>query len=161
VVLIQYAIADAPLPPGSAVRAFNHLLLDSGVTWFAERRLARRLRPGFPRSLDGAPVLLPLEASPFRRSLDAWFASLGIRPRVHSEFEDPALLNVFAADGLGAFPGPSVVEEDILHQYRVETVGRTEDVRERFWAISLERRLKNEAVLAIFNAVGAPGGPAQ
>ncbi len=149
---LDVVITDAPLPPGSSVRAFNHLLCDSGITFFAERHLARRLRPGFPRSLDGARLLLPLDTSPLRRSLEAWFAALGIKPHVVAEFEDPALLTVFGADGLGTFPGSSVVEGEIARQNRVEVVGRTDEVRERFYAISLERRLKNEAVLAISGA---------
>jgi LysR family transcriptional activator of nhaA len=149
---LDLVIADAPVPAGSSVRAYNHLLGESGVTVFGIRRLAARLRPGFPRSLDGAPMLLPLETLPVRRALNQEFETLKIRPRVVAEFEDSALLKVFGGDGLGLFVGPTVVEDEVKEQYGVEIVGRFAGVRESFYAISTERRLQNPAVLAIREA---------
>ncbi|MEW5739382.1 MAG: transcriptional activator NhaR [Myxococcota bacterium] len=148
-------IADAPVPPGSAVRAFNHLLGETGITLFATPDLARACRDGFPGSLDGKPLLLPLETMALRRALNLWFARNGIRPRAVAEFEDSALLKVFGADGVGIFPGPTVIEREICEQYGVEIVGRVEEVRERFYAISVERKLKNPAALAIFEGARA------
>jgi LysR family transcriptional activator of nhaA len=94
-------------------------------------------------------MLLPLETLPIRRALNQWFAALGVRPRIAAEFEDSALLKVFGGDGLGIFAGPTAVEAEVKRQYGVEIVGRIPDVRERFYAISAERRLQNPAVLAI------------
>jgi LysR family transcriptional activator of nhaA len=107
---------------------------------------------GFPGSLSGAPVLLPLENLMLRRTLDHWFDRNGIQPRIVAEFEDFALLEVFGSDGLGLFPAPSVVEDEVIAQYGVQLLGRVEGVRERFYAISVERRLKNPAVVAISDA---------
>lgn len=154
--LAQYAldlvVADAPLPPGSAVRAFNHLLGETGVSFFASRALARTYRRGFPASLDGAPVLLPLSTSALRRGLDQWFEQQGVRPRVVAEFADSALLKVFGADGVGVFPAPTAVQDEVCRQYGVSVVGHAPTVRERFYAVSVERRIKNPAVVAICGA---------
>lgn len=149
---LDLVLSDAPVPPGSAVRAYNHLLGECGVSLFATRELAQRHRKNFPRGLDGAPFLLPTENTSLRRNLDLWFEREGLRPMLEGEFEDGALLKAFGADGLGIFPAPSAVEEDVRRQYDVELVGRIEDVRERFYAISVERRIKNPAVLAICEA---------
>lgn len=149
---LDLVIADAPLPPGSGVRAFHHLLGETSVSFFATKALAARHRRGFPGSLDGAPLLLPLEGSPLRRSLNQWFDRHGVAPRVVAEFEDSALLKVFGTDGVGIFPAPTVLETDVVRQYGVQVVGRAPEVRERFYAISVERKLKNPAVVAISEA---------
>jgi len=149
---IDIVIADAPVPTGSSIRAFNHLLGETGVSFFGTKKLAQAYKRGFPRSLDGAPMLLPLENLTLRRSLNQWFDRNDIKPRVVAEFEDSALLKVFGADGLGLFAAPAVVEEEVIAQYNVELLGRADAVKERFYAISVERRLKNPAVVAICEA---------
>jgi len=149
---LDLVIADAPIPPGSGVRAYNHLLGETGVTFFAQRTLARKLRKDFPLSLGHAPLLLPAEGSVLRRALNAYFDRHRIHVHIVAEFEDSALLKVFGGDGLGIFPAPTIVEEEIQRQYRVEIVGRVPDVQERFYAISAERRLKNPASVAISNS---------
>ena len=149
---LDIVIADAPVPAGSSIRAFNHLLGETGVSIFGTKALVRAHARGFPRSLDGAPMLLPLDGLMLRRSLDTWFERHGIKPRVVAEFEDSALLKVFGADGIGLFPAPSVVEKEVMDQYDVRVLGRVPDVRERFYAISVERRLKHPAVVAISDA---------
>jgi LysR family transcriptional activator of nhaA len=149
---LHVAISDAPVAPGSPMRAYNHPLGESGVTWFATSALAKKLRKGFPKSLDGAPVLLPLEHSLLRRSLNQWFERKRIRPVVVAEFEDSALLKVFAADGYGAFPAPTVVAKEMMQQYGVRKLGHADGVMESFFAISAERRLTHPAVLAITEA---------
>jgi len=145
-------IADAPVPPESAVRAFSHLLGESGVTFFGTRKLAARTGRGFPRSLEGAPMLLHTQNTSVRRSLDRWFDARGIRPRVVAEFEDDALLSTVGADGLGLFPAPSVVEEEIVRELGVVPVGRLDDIRLHYYALSIERRIRNPFVAAICEA---------
>ncbi len=149
---LDLVLSDAPIGPGINVRAFNHLLGECGVTFFGSARLAAAHRRGFPRSLDGAPVLLPAENTTLRRSLDQWFDAQGVRPVVTSEFEDSALLKVFGQAGVGLFAAPSVIEAEVCRQYGVRVVGRVASVRERFYAISVERRLKHPAVVAISEA---------
>ncbi|HKU42424.1 MAG TPA: transcriptional activator NhaR [Polyangiales bacterium] len=145
-------ISDAPVSPGGSVRAFNHVLGETAVSFFATKQLAQAHKKDFPKSLDGAPMLLPLEHLTLRRALNQWFERQHIRPRVVAEFEDSALLQVFGADGVGIFAAPSVVEREVVAQYGVTVLGRAEQVRERFYAISSQRRIEHPAVVAICDA---------
>jgi LysR family transcriptional regulator, transcriptional activator of nhaA len=149
---LDVVLSDSPIGPDVPVRAYNHLLGESGISWFATAELADRYRRGFPDSLDGAPVLLPTENTTLRRSLDQWFEARNLRPVIVGEFEDSALLASFGQDGDGVFPCPSAVERQVRRQHKVKLVGRAAGVKERFYAISVERRLKHPAVLAITEA---------
>ena len=149
---LDLVISDAPVPPGSSVRAFGHALGETGISFFGAKSLAQAYKRSFPRSLDGAPMLLPLEHLPLRRALNQWFDRHDIKPRVVAEFEDSALLKEFGAGGVGIFASPSVIEKDIIGQYDVGLLGRAEGIRERFYAISAERRMKHPAVVAISDA---------
>lgn len=97
-------------------------------------------------------MLMPFESLTLRRALNQWFDRHKIRPRVVAEFEDSALLNVFGAEGLGLFAAPGVVEKQVIAQYGVQVLGRADDLRERFYAISAERRLEHPAIVAISDA---------
>jgi LysR family transcriptional activator of nhaA len=149
---LDIVLSDAPAPPGVKIRAFNHLLGECGITFLAAPPLAERTRRRFPRSLDGAPMLLPIEGTTLRRSLDEWFDRAGVAPVVAGEFDDSALAKAFGQAGVGIFTAPRVVEAEVRRQYGVRVVGRTEEVRERFYAISVDRRLKHPAVVAISEA---------
>lgn len=149
---LDIVISDAPLPPGSSVRAHSHLLGETSVSFFGTKSVALSYRRGFPKSLNGAPLLLPLENLTLRRSLNHWFERNAIKPRVVAEFEDSALLKAFGADGVGVFPAPTVIAAQVKRQYGVQIVGRANDVHERFYAISIERKLRNPATLAISEA---------
>ena len=142
-------IADTPLGPHLRVRAFNHLLGESGITFFATPALAARFKKGFPRSLDGAPLLLPTENTALRRALDQWFAELGVHPQIVAEIEDSALIKVFGQNGAGIFTAPTIIAREVRRHYGVLAIGATQAVRERFYAISVERRIKHPAVAAI------------
>ena len=146
---IDLVLSDAPRAAEVAVRAFDHKLGECGVTVFAGGRLARRLRPGFPHSLDGAPMLLPTQHAAVRTELEHWFQDLGIRPRAVASFDDSALMKVFGAHGEGVFVAPTAIEQEVEQQYSVRPIGRIDAVREHFYALSIERRLKHPAVVAI------------
>ena len=96
-----------------------------------------------------APMLLPTHATAVRRGLDGHFDALGVRPVVEGEFDDSALLKVFGQDGVGLFPAPTAIEREICRQYQVEVVGRLPDVKERFYALTVERRVRHPAVVAL------------
>ncbi len=146
---IDLVLSDAPRGAEVAVRAFDHLLGECGVTFFAATPLARKLRRGFPQSLDGAPMLMPTPHAALRTALEHWFQDLGIRPRAVASFDDSALLKVFGATGVGVFAAPSAIEKQVARQYGTRPVGRVDTLRERFYAISIERRLRHPAVVAI------------
>ncbi len=151
---IDVVLADAPAPENVKVRAYSHLLVECGVVFLAPPRLAQA-KKGFPRSLDGAPFLLPSPGTALRHGLDRWFEAQGVRPDVAGEFDDSALLWAFGRRGLGLFSAPAVIEREICAEMQVQPVGRTEEVRERYYAISVEQRLRHPAVVAI--AEGARG----
>jgi LysR family transcriptional activator of nhaA len=146
---LDVVISDAPIASESNVRAFNHPLGSSGTTIFATAELAAKYRRGFPASLDHAPMLLPMAGSLLRRDLERWFARIDVAPAMIAEFDDSALLKVFGQAGRGLFAGPSVIEKEIRQQYDVAVVGRTQDVVERFFAITVQRRIVHPAVSAI------------
>ena len=146
---LDVVLADAPAPPTVNVRAYSHLLGECGVSVFGTERVAAAHRRGFPRSLDGAPFLLPSEDSALRLSLEEWFQKQGIRPRVVGTFEDSAMLDAFGQGGAGLFAMPAAIEAEVRRQYRVRVVGRIDSVRQRFYAITVERKLRNPAVIAI------------
>jgi LysR family transcriptional activator of nhaA len=146
---LDLVLSDAPVPPGLNVRAYNHLLGRSGVSFFAAGRDAKRESRRFPDRLAELPMLLPASGTPLRFALDQWFERLGIAPRVIAEFEDSALLKTFGRASRGVFPGATAIEDDICSMYRVAVIGRTDAVEERFYAISPERKLKHPAVVAI------------
>jgi len=146
---LDIVLADSPLTPATHIRAFNHPLGESSVTVFGEAKLTQKHKKKFPQSLHGAPMLLPTPNTSLRRALDQWFDTTGIHPVIVHEFEDSAILKVFGEHGEGLFVGPSVIEEAICRQYRVRTLGRIDEVTEKFYAISPERRLKHPAVVRI------------
>jgi LysR family transcriptional activator of nhaA len=158
---LDVVLADAPASEDVKVKVFNHRLGDCGVTFFAAPRLAAALKKNFPRGLDGAPAVLPAEGTALRRSLDAWFTANGLRPVINGELDDSALVKAFGARGLGFFAAPRVLEAEIRDGYGVAIVGRADDVRETFYAITVARRLRHPAVVAIVEAArdaifGAP-----
>lgn len=146
---VDVVLSDAPVPSHLGVRAFSHLLGECGVSILAAPALARAHRRRFPRSLNGAPFLMPPEGTTLRRSLDDWFASLDIRPAVVAEIGDSAVMKVFGGAGLGLFAAPSVVEDVVRRQHGVQLVRHVDSIRERFYAISAERRIRHPAVQAI------------
>jgi LysR family transcriptional activator of nhaA len=149
---LDLVLADGPISPEVKVRAYNHEIGDCGVSVFGVERLAEAHGGGFPGSLDGAPFLLPTATTALRRSLDGWFDRVDIRPHVVGEFEDSALLKVFGQAGIGLFVAPSVIEDEVTRQYGVQVIGQLPDVRERFYAISVERQVKHPAVLTVVTA---------
>jgi len=149
---LDLVLADSPLNPALNIRAYNHPLGESPITFFAAGGQAARWRAGFPASLDGAPMLMPTASSALRRALDLWFDRHKVKPRMVAEIEDRALMKTFGEAGVGVFTSPQAVEEDVLSKYAVEVIGRTDEVTERFYAISAERRIKHPAVSAITEA---------
>jgi LysR family transcriptional activator of nhaA len=155
---VDLLVTDAPVGPEVKVRAYNHLLGESGVSFVATPALARACRRAFPRSLDGRPMLLPTENMAIRRSLDQWLEERWIRPQVVGEFEDGALLQEFGIAGHGIFVAPAMVEKPMLRAHRLQVVGRTAAVRARVYAVSAERRIKHPAVAAICDTARADLG---
>lgn len=158
---VDLVLTDAPAA-GGPLRAYNHLLGESGTTLFAAPSLAASVKKQFPRSLHGAPLLLPGAATQIRRALELWLDGSGLEPRRIGEFDDLALMTAFGRAGTGIFPAPTAIEGEIEEQYGVRVIGRLPEVRERFYAITAERKIKNPMVSAITSAARRrifEGGP--
>lgn len=152
---IDLVLADVPITAAGGAKVFNHLLGECAVAVFGTPELAAVYRPDFPRSLSGAPFLLPTGNTALRRSLDQWFDAEGISPKIQAEIEDSALLKTFGAGGAGLFVAPTAVEAEVQRQYDAEVIGRIDAVRERFYAVTARRRLKHPAVTAILENASA------
>jgi len=146
---LDLVLADSPISPALNIRAYNHLLGESGISFFAAAKKARNYTAGFPRSLNGAPMLMPTASSALRRMLEQWFERQEVKPLVVAEFEDRALMKAFGEADAGIFTSPTAVEDDVVGKYGVRVIGRTDAIKERFYAISSERRIKHPAVSAI------------
>jgi LysR family transcriptional activator of nhaA len=149
---LDLVLADSPLSPTLNVRAYNHILGESGISFFAARSEASKYHSNFPQSLNGAPMLMPTQSSALRRGLELWLERQGIIPAIVAEFEDRALMKAFGEAAAGIFTSPTAVEEDVISKYDTKVIGRTEEVKECYYAISAERRIKNPAVSAITEA---------
>lgn len=146
---LDLVLSDQPVPDGLGLKAYNHRLGESGMSFFSQRSQARRYRGGFPDSLNNAPLLLPSQHSALRRRLDDWFENHELSPRIAGEFDDSALLKAFGEAGIGIFAAPTVIEEEVCRMYRMSVIGQTDEIQERFYAISAERRLKHPSVVLI------------
>lgn len=152
---VDVVLADAPMSPAVRVRGYNHLLGESGIGVFAVEPLAQKLQDRFPRSLDGAPLLVPAQHTVLRRSIEAWLEANEVAPRIVGEFDDSALLKAFAHGGMGAFFAPLVIREGLASSYGARLVGTCASLHDRYYAISLERRITHPAVAAISAAARA------
>lgn len=146
---LDVILTDRALDPLYKIQAHSHRLGDSEVVIMGTKELATAYRKGFPKSLDGAPFLLPMDSSVLRRSLDKWFTDLKLTPVVKGEFADSAMLKIAGRQGLGLFAVPSSIQDDVSAIYGLQEVGIVSGVKERFYAVSVERRLEHPAVIAI------------
>jgi len=149
---LDLVLSDCALSASSGTRTFNHLLGESGTSVFAAPELQKTLRRGFPKSLDGAPFILPGEHSVMRKQISGWLDDHDVRPRVVAEADDGAMVKVLGQAGVGAFLAPSAIEREVTRQYSVKVIGRVPELKERYYAISLERRIRHPGVLAILSA---------
>ncbi len=149
---LDVVLTDRQAPHGGNLKVFSHPLGDYEITLFGAPGLARRYRAGFPGNLNGAPMLLPTRGNALRGQIERWLETIDVTPLVVGEFEDSALLTTFGRAGIGLFPAPSVLGADIAAQLGAEPVGVLDEVREQYYAISNERRIRHPAVEAIRKA---------
>lgn len=146
---LDLVIADTPIPASIDVRAYNHRLGESGLSFLATRPLVDRHPPPFPGCLAEMPLLLPSEDSAVRQKLMGWLDHQQVRPKIVGEFDDSALMTAFGQEGVGAFVVPTVIENEYLLSDQVQVFGRAAEVRSEYFAISVERKLSHPCVLAI------------
>ena len=146
---LDMVLSDRPMPPGTEIKGYSHPLGESAVAFMASPALAGRLKGRFPASLEGESLLLPGKDSALHVALPRWLERQGIGMRIVGEFDDSALMKAFGEGGAGVFPVAAASLPDIVAHYRVEQIGATEEIRERFFLISPERRLTHPAARAV------------
>jgi LysR family transcriptional activator of nhaA len=146
---IDMVLADSPIPTSLNIRGFSHSLGECGISFLGKPEIADSLQQPFPQSLNGAPLLLPSEINQMQGRLLYWLDSLHIHPRIIGEFDDSALMKAFGQAGTGIFICPTAIANENMQQYGVSLIGSTEEVREHFYAISVERKISHPAVAAI------------
>ena len=150
---LDLIITDQPLEPGGHVKAYTHQLAESGSTFFATKKLASKLKKGFPQSLSSQSFLMQSKKSAVRQRLMVWLDKVGVTPKVIAEFDDSALMKSFGQEGYGVFTAPTIIEKYIVSQYNVEIIGRAEECIDRYYIISPERKIKHPAVIEIVNSI--------
>ena len=149
---LDLVLADRPIPSTVSTRGYSHKLGECAVSFFCTRELAKTLSGEFPYCLDGAPMLLPSSGTQLRAGIDQYLDKLRIHPRMIAEFDDSALMKAFGKEGAGIFIAPAVIEAEVELQYKAVTIGRINDVKENFYAITVERRVKHPVVSAVMEA---------
>lgn len=144
---LDLVLSDAPATLN--VRAYSHSLGTCDAVWMSTPALAKTLRRTFPKSLDGVPVLLPTDDTAIRRALDQWLDKHDVHPVMIGEFEDYALLREFARAGHGAAPVPSIMEDQFRREYGFARIGVAAGIRSEFYAVSVERKIRNPAIAAM------------
>jgi LysR family transcriptional activator of nhaA len=161
---LDLVLSDTPLGADIKIRAYNYLLGECSIVLLGTKAHVERYSQGFPRSLDGAPFLIPTENTAMRRALERWFEDEGIHPDIRGEFEDHALMEAFGKTQLGIFPAPAVAVDVIQREYGVLPVGNVDSLRERYYAITVQRKLRHPSIATIceaarrdlFKTVGLP-----
>ncbi|AWY40167.1 transcriptional activator NhaR [Pseudomonas putida] len=146
---LDLVISDSPMPSHLDIKGYSQKLGECGISFFATAELAARYGQDFPRSLHGAPLLIPGAETVVRSRLQRWFAEQQIQPQIVGEFDDSALMQAFGQSGSGIFIGPSVIADEVKRQMGVEVIGQTDAVSESFYAISVERKVKHPGIVAI------------
>jgi LysR family transcriptional activator of nhaA len=152
---LDLVLAGQPAPPNPNLRLVSERLVAAPVDWFGPASLVRKAEVDtFPRSLARLPVLLPTRHAVLRHTLELWFDGLGLQPTVVGEFEDSALLAVFAARGLGVFPVSRLGADDVGLMRGLRLLGRSADLKEEIHAIRSRRGLHHPLVRRVLGAAG-------
>ena len=149
---LDLVLADRTIPSTISTRGFSHKLGECAVSFFATEKLKKKLKGDFPRCLDGAPILLPGSGTQLRSGIDKWLDKNRIHPRMVAEFDDSALMKVFGQEGAGVFIAPAAIEAEVEWQYQVTAIGRVDEVKERFYAISVECKVTHPVISAVVEA---------
>ena len=149
---LDLVLADRPIPATVSTRGFSHKLGECSVSFFAAENLRQQLEGDFPVCLNNAPLLLPSSGNQIRIDIDKWLDKNRLHPQVVAEFDDSALMKAFGQEGMGIFLAPTAIEQEVMQQYNVKAIGQTKEIKESFYAISVERRIKNPIVYEVIES---------
>lgn len=146
---LDLILTDQPASENAGASIHSHLLGESGVVLAAPSNLAGQMRIVFPKALNGVAMMMPVEHTPLRRTINRWLRENDITPRVVGEFADSTLLKTIAMGRPFVYPMHEVVKEEALRVYGVEPIGRIDNAIERFYAISGEQDIRHPVVKRI------------
>ncbi|GBU15592.1 transcriptional activator NhaR [Polaromonas sp.] len=158
---LDLVMADEPMSGRLSIKAFNHSLGSTPMSFFCTQALATSLKGEFPQCLNRAPMLIQGAESSVRKQLDSWLTKHQIHPCVIGEFDDSGLMKAFGREGRGVFMSASMLGAETVTQYGVQVIGRTDEVAENFFAVSVERRITHPCVAAISQAARGQFLPGQ
>lgn len=156
---LDAVIASQPAPSNPNLRLYSQRVASSPIHWYGPESLLRSaLAVDFPASLNKLPVLMPTAHTPLRHALERWFESEHLHPAIAGEFEDSALMSLFAAQGMGVFPVSALGAEDLRSVRGLRFLGETR-LGEDLFLIVTRRARQHPAVLRIqsFEATQAGG----
>lgn len=144
---LDLVLAGQPPPHKPSLRLTGERIAVSPVEWYGPATLVHKAQvEAFPGSLERLPVLLPTGHSALRPALERWFELQGLRPHVAGEFEDSALMAVFAVRGMGVFPAGRLGAEGLGMLRGLRRLGSCEHVSEEVYAIRSRHGLHHPLV---------------
>ena len=149
---LDLVLADRPIPPTISTRGYSHKLGECGLSFFVSNKLKKKLARNFPACLDDAPLLLPNSGTQLRSGIDRWLDKNRLHPRIIAEFDDSALMKAFGQEGAGIFIAPAAIGKEVERQYHASKIGQVDEVKEKFYAISVERRVTHPVVSVVVEA---------
>jgi LysR family transcriptional activator of nhaA len=149
---LDVILTDRAAPFSGNIKVFSTHLGDFANGLFGSAELVDRYKADFPKSLQNAPMLLPTRHNALRGRIDHWLEEHHIQPKIVGEFEDSALLNTFGRGGLGIFPAPLALSEQIASQLEAQPLGAMTGVSEQIYAISNDRRIRHPAIEVLCTA---------
>ncbi len=152
---LDMVLADRPLPTGIEVKGYSHPLGECAVAFLASPALAAAWSGEFPHCMHGAPLLLPGDDSALRAPLLRWLDRHQVRPRIVAEFDDSALMKAFGQAGAGIFPALAANTTDVASNDGLISLGMSNEIRERFFAITVERKVTHPAMHAVIEGARA------
>ncbi|MFT6267220.1 MAG: LysR family transcriptional activator of nhaA [Alphaproteobacteria bacterium] len=148
---VDMVLTDTPLSSAFSIKAYNHYLGQSALSFFAAPQLAAKLQGDFPACLQDTPMLLPTKQYAIRQLFDKWCTDNNIFPVVRGQYDDSALMKSFGKAGFGVFFMPSIIENEVKDGFGLQVIGRSQSLKQKFYAISSERKVTHPAVAAICN----------
>ncbi len=149
---LDLVLADEPMSKRISVKAFNHPLGRTTMSFFCTPTLKMQLHGAFPACLNDTPMLIAGAQASVRQQLEGWLTRHQIHPRIIGEFDDGALMKAFGRQGRGVFMAPTATEAETIAQFGVEVIGRSDELVEEFYAVSVERRITHPCVVAMTDA---------
>ncbi|HMQ09725.1 MAG TPA: LysR family transcriptional regulator [Oligoflexia bacterium] len=143
---VDVVLSDAPVPPLLNIKAYNHFLGESPISFCVAQAMVEKLNGPFPHCLDQFPFILPTKDTSLRQSLLLWFEKNNIHPNFVAEIQDSALMKMLGQEGHGIFAIPSSIEQDVVKNYNTKVIGKTTAVKESIYAITIKRKIQNPAL---------------